>query len=112
MKTQEQAVAEDALILQRIQSNAGSERGMSSTNLPATSIDLNDILSNDATVNASRQASVFPATPDNFSQPVPQEAPGKVWPTGLYPYVKARVKVLFDASLSFRNRLRSMPVLG
>lgn len=112
MKTQEQAVAEDALILQRIQSNAGSERGMSSTNLPATSIDLNDILSNDATVNASRQASVFPATPDNFSQPVPQEAPGKVWPTGLYPYVKARVKVLFDASLSFKNRLRSMPVLG
>lgn len=103
MKTQQQLEAEDVLIRQRIQSNAGAAH-----NRPL------DQRSGSSQIDANifAQKPPFPSSPENLQQALPQELPGKVWPRGIIPYFKARVAAVFDASLPLKNRLRSLPVLG
>lgn len=112
MKTREQLDAEDALVRQRIRSNTGVVRGLSSHMDVGVSLLQKNIVPGDIDPNMFADKPVFPAAPENFHQAFPQEAPGKVWPQGFFPYVKARVATLFDSSLSLKSRLRSLPVVG
>lgn len=112
MKTQEQLVAEDALIRQRILSNTGGVRGISSHMDVGVSLLQKNMSPGDVDANVFVHKPVYPSTPEILQHTFPQEVPGKIWPRGIISYTKARVAALFDSRLSLKSRLRSLPVLG
>lgn len=112
MKTQEPHVADDALIRQRMLSNTGGVRGLSSHMDVGVSLHQKVIAPGEIDPHVSTQKPVFPASHDNLLQDFPREMPGKVWPQGLIPYAKARIAALFDPRLSLKGRLRSLPLIG
>lgn len=112
MKTREQLAYEEALIRERILSNTEAARGTPSSNNPELPFDSKNIFLNEAIANTLNEILVFPETPKIVNIPAPQEAPGKVWPTGILPYLTARIRVLFDGDLSMKSRLRLLPIFG
>lgn len=112
MKTQEQLVSEEALIRERIRTNTEPARGISNAINSQPSPEVKLALLNDAAINGVNETVLFPPTPDVLGIPAPQEAPGRVWPTGVFSYLSARIGALFDSHLSLKSRLRMLPILG